>query len=136
MQFRLWTPTVLTLLMVKLQKNKLKPKLIWDNHTFMVFLDECMNEDKKGNRLGTSFYKAGWANIQKNINEKTGKRLELKNKWDNKRKQWEIYDRLMRLESGISYDSGDKDHAKIMIKIWRYMIHVTRSYFGILLLYG
>nr|KAJ0220615.1 hypothetical protein LSAT_V11C200062260 [Lactuca sativa] len=110
-------------------KYKLNPKLIWDNHTFMIFLEECMNEDKKGNIAGKSFYK-------KNINERMGKMLEikqLKNKCDTMRKEWKLYDRSMKLESGISYDSmrkiiiaspewweekikGDKDYAKFRDK--------------------
>ncbi|KAK1414376.1 hypothetical protein QVD17_30120 [Tagetes erecta] len=53
--------------------------------------------------------------------EKTGKTLEkkqIKNKWDNMKKEWTLYDRLMRLKTGIGgspewWESDvDKDFAK------------------------
>ncbi|KVI08355.1 Myb/SANT-like domain-containing protein [Cynara cardunculus var. scolymus] len=49
--------------------KKIKPKLVWDNTTFMVFIDLCMNEVKLGNRPGSHFNKVGWGNIEKKIKE-------------------------------------------------------------------
>nr|KAJ0205244.1 hypothetical protein LSAT_V11C500253690 [Lactuca sativa] len=68
-------------------KNTLNPKLIWDNHTFMVFLDECINEDKKGNRQECSI---SYDSMRKIIIVST-------ERWEEKIK-------------------GDKDYAKFMDK--------------------
>ncbi|KAI3673010.1 hypothetical protein L6452_39118 [Arctium lappa] len=87
--------------------KKSKPKVLWDHSTFMVFIDLCMNEVKNGNRPGSHFNKVGWGNIEKKIKERTGKcfdRKQLKNKWDTMKKDWKLYDRLMRIESGIGWD--------------------------------
>ncbi|KVF55443.1 Myb/SANT-like domain-containing protein, partial [Cynara cardunculus var. scolymus] len=74
----------------------------------------------------------GWGNIEKKIKERTGKsfdKKQLKNKWDTMKKEVKLYDRLMRIESGIGWDpvrktivaspewwdekiKGDKDLAK------------------------
>ncbi|KAI3763791.1 hypothetical protein L2E82_13788 [Cichorium intybus] len=112
--------------------KKNKPKSVWDHNTFMEFLKLCIIELENGNRPGSHFNKVGWSNIEKKIKEKTGKsfdKKQLKNKWDNMKKDWKLYDRLMRSESGIGWDSvrntidapnewwdekikGDKDLAK------------------------
>ncbi|XP_024964895.1 uncharacterized protein LOC112505181 [Cynara cardunculus var. scolymus] len=89
-----------------------------------------MNEVKNRNRPGSHFNKLGWGNIEKKIKEQTRKsfdKKQLKNKWDIMKKEWKLYDRLMRIESGIGWDPvrktivespvainthGDKDLAK------------------------
>ena len=91
--------------------KKPKSKLIWDHSTLMVFIDLCMNEVKNGNRPGSHFNKAGWGNIEKNMKERTARcfdKKQLKNKWDNMKKEWKLYDRLMRLETGIGWDPVKK----------------------------
>nr|KAJ0212679.1 hypothetical protein LSAT_V11C400165520 [Lactuca sativa] len=65
-----------------------KPKFGWDNRR----------------KATSSFDKIGWENIQRRIKEKTGYSLEKKqltNKWENMKKEWKLYDRLMRLETGL-----------------------------------
>ncbi|KAI3782588.1 hypothetical protein L2E82_12639 [Cichorium intybus] len=87
--------------------KKNKQKGIWDHNTFMEFLKLCTIELENGNRPGSHFNKVGWSNIEKKIKEKTGKsfdRKQLKNKWDTMKKEWKLYDRLMRAESGIGWD--------------------------------
>lgn len=84
--------------------KKSKSKFMWDSSTFTVFIDACLTELKNGNRPGTSFNKIGWVNLGKTMMEKTGKsfdRIQLKNKWDAMKRDWKLYDRLMRLETGI-----------------------------------
>ena len=91
--------------------KKPKSKLFWDHSTLMVFIDLCMNEVKNGNRPGSHFNKAGWGNIEKNMKERTSRcfdKKQLKNKWDNMKKEWKLYDRLMRLETGIGWDPVKK----------------------------
>ncbi|XP_024989157.1 L10-interacting MYB domain-containing protein-like [Cynara cardunculus var. scolymus] len=88
--------------------KKNKPKLVWDNTTFMVFIDLCMNEVKNGNRPGSHFNKLGWGNIEQKIKKRTRKsfdKKQLKNKWDTTmKKDCKLYDRLMMIESGIGWD--------------------------------
>ncbi|XP_022031535.1 L10-interacting MYB domain-containing protein-like [Helianthus annuus] len=84
--------------------NKNKSRLLWDDFTFKQFVDARLLEYRRGNRPGTSFSKVGWANIINTMCEKTGKTFERKqvtNKWDSMKKEWKLYDRLMRLETGI-----------------------------------
>nr|KAJ0203287.1 hypothetical protein LSAT_V11C500270820 [Lactuca sativa] len=52
-------------------------------------------------------FKAVCQNICKRLLERTGKELDknqMKNKWDIMRKEFKYYDRLTRLETGISID--------------------------------
>ncbi|KAL6546189.1 hypothetical protein OROMI_021910 [Orobanche minor] len=89
-----------------------KTKTLWDHNTQMLFIELCMNEVTNGNRPGSHFNKIGWANIEKNINDRTGKvfdKKQLKNKWDYMKKEWKLYDRLMRIESGIGWDPDRKN---------------------------
>ncbi|KAJ9561868.1 hypothetical protein OSB04_007028 [Centaurea solstitialis] len=77
----------------------------------MVFIELCMNEVTNGNRPGSHFNKIGWTNIEKNINDRTGKvfdKKQLKNKWDYMKKEWKLYDRLKRIESDIGWDPDRK----------------------------
>lgn len=56
-------------------KKKAKAKIIWDNNTFMVFIEECITKQNNGNRPTTHFNKIGWANIEKKVKERTGRKL-------------------------------------------------------------
>nr|KAJ0215989.1 hypothetical protein LSAT_V11C300139380 [Lactuca sativa] len=62
-----------------------KPKFGWDNRSFMVFVDSCLIEQKKAINLLPPLIKLG-GKIYKNTL---------------RRKQWKLYDRLMRLETGL-----------------------------------
>ena len=91
----------------------------------MVFIDLCMNEVKNGNRPGSHFNKAGWGNIEKNMKERTARcfdKKQLKNKWDNMKKEWKLYDRLMRLETGIG---GTRSFIDASREWWEEKIKVT-----------
>ncbi|KAL4574740.1 hypothetical protein LXL04_021576 [Taraxacum kok-saghyz] len=68
------------------------------------FIDMCLNETKKGNKPGSHLNKAAWLNIEKGMLEKTGKvfdKKQLSNKWETMKRDWKLYDCLMRLETGI-----------------------------------
>ncbi|CAH1413506.1 unnamed protein product [Lactuca virosa] len=88
-------------------KVKVTNRFHWDPHTFKVFLKECMTGLKNGNRSGIYFNKSACENICKRLLERTGKDLDrhqMKNKWDIMLKEFKYYDRLTRLETGISTD--------------------------------
>ncbi|XP_023759688.1 uncharacterized protein LOC111908084 [Lactuca sativa] len=88
-------------------KMKVPNRFHWDPHTFKIFLEECMTELNNGNMTDTYFKQAACQNICKRLLERTGKELDrnqMKNKWDIMRKEFKYYDRLTRLETGISTD--------------------------------
>nr|KAJ0191342.1 hypothetical protein LSAT_V11C800452430 [Lactuca sativa] len=73
--------------------------MMWDPHTFKMFLEECMNEIKNGNRPGTYFNKTACQNICKDLDIN-----QMKNKWDIMQNEFKYYDRLTILEMGLSID--------------------------------
>ncbi|XP_023738195.1 uncharacterized protein LOC111886194 [Lactuca sativa] len=88
-------------------KMKVPNRFHWDPHTFKIFLEECMTELNNRNRTDTYFKQAACQNICKRLLERTGKELDrnqMTNKWDIMRKEFKYYDRLTRLETGISTD--------------------------------
>ncbi|XP_052623723.1 L10-interacting MYB domain-containing protein-like [Lactuca sativa] len=104
-----------------------KPKFGWDNRSFMVFVDSCLIK-KKGRKATSSFDKIGWENIQKRIKEKTGYSLEKKqltNKWENMKKEWKLYDRLMRLETGLG---GTRSLVDASPEWWEEKIKENKDY--------
>ncbi|CAH1437327.1 unnamed protein product [Lactuca virosa] len=81
-----------------------KPKFGWDNRSFMVFVDSCLIEQKKAInpvppliKLGGKIYK----NALRRKQVTALKKKQLTNKWENRKKEWKLYDRLMRLETGL-----------------------------------
>jgi len=87
-----------------LKRKKNKTKHVWNTESSTFFIDLCLNEMKKGNKPGSHLTKAAWLNLEKGMLEKTGKvfdKKQLSNKWENMKRDWKLYDRLMRLETGI-----------------------------------
>lgn len=77
----------------------------------MIFFRLCLDELRKGNRPGTHFNKAGYTNLINSLQELTGKTFtqkQLKNHWDNTKKDWKLYDHLIRTESGLGWDPVNK----------------------------
>ncbi|KAL4591308.1 hypothetical protein LXL04_004266 [Taraxacum kok-saghyz] len=86
------------------EKKKYKSKYIWNSESSTYFIDMCLNEMKKGNKPGSHLNKAVWLNIEKGMLEKTGivfDKKQLSNKWETMKRDWKLYERLMRLETGI-----------------------------------
>ncbi|XP_028795961.1 uncharacterized protein LOC114751454 [Neltuma alba] len=84
-----------------------KGKAYWDVSTTGVFLKICMDQVFNKHRQGSSFTKLGWDNIHKTFNEKTGRGYEkkqLKNRLDNLRKEWKLFEQLIGKETGIGWD--------------------------------
>ncbi|PWA77610.1 myb/SANT-like domain-containing protein [Artemisia annua] len=98
---------VMTLSLQAEGKRKQKNPPLWDNKTHLVFVELCLNEARLGNKPCTHFNKIGYENLIKKLKENTGKNLtykQIKNHWESMKKDWKLYDRLMRLESGIGWD--------------------------------
>ncbi|CAI9294280.1 unnamed protein product [Lactuca saligna] len=82
----------------------------------------------KGHKPDTHFNKTGWANLQKAMQEETGKvftKKQFKNKWDNLKKDWQLYDRLMRLETGIG---GTRSLLDATPEWWEEKIKVDKDF--------
>ncbi|CAI9293060.1 unnamed protein product [Lactuca saligna] len=79
-----------------------KPKFGWDNRSFMVFVDSCLIEKKKS--------------LEKK---------QLTNKWENMKKEWKLYDRLMRLETGLG---GTRSLVDASPEWWEEKIKENKDY--------
>ncbi|XP_020597496.1 L10-interacting MYB domain-containing protein-like [Phalaenopsis equestris] len=80
---------------------------LWEKDTKMIFCDLCLKEIERGNRPTTHFNKEGWQNIIKKFKECTGReydRLQMKNKWDQMKKEWKIWKELKKGCTGIGWD--------------------------------
>lgn len=83
-------------------------KIFWDPTSHGIFIDCCIEEVNKGNKPGSHFNRIGWKNLIKNFNECAGKnynKVQLKNHWDSLKKDWKIWNCLMRSKLGINWDS-------------------------------
>ncbi|GJW41616.1 zinc finger, CCHC-type, retrotransposon gag domain protein [Tanacetum coccineum] len=92
-------------------KKAASRKTVWDTSTHITFVELCLEEVKKGNRPGTHFNKIGWTNLENNLKARSGKvfnKQQLKNHWDTMKKDFKLYDRLMRIESGLGWDPVKK----------------------------
>ncbi|XP_028801891.1 uncharacterized protein LOC114757062 [Neltuma alba] len=87
--------------------SKQTGKASWDIRTTKVFIDLCIEEVGKGGRKGTSLTKPAWTSLVDSFTAKTGRvytRIQLKNKYDTLRKEWQLWDRLLR-ETGLGWDA-------------------------------
>ncbi|XP_021988488.1 L10-interacting MYB domain-containing protein-like isoform X2 [Helianthus annuus] len=92
---------------VVMKTKKKKISSLWTDDTHMIFLELCLNEVRVGNKPTGYFNKFGYENLEKYMKERTGKTFDhkqIKNHWETMKKEWKLYDRLMRLESGIGWD--------------------------------
>jgi hypothetical protein len=84
-----------------------KTKVFWDHKSTEKFVEVCLDQVSKGERVGTSFMKEGWKNIISQFNELTERKYEkvqLKNKYDNLRKDWRAWYNLFGEEAGLGWD--------------------------------
>ncbi|XP_028807151.1 L10-interacting MYB domain-containing protein [Neltuma alba] len=86
-----------------------KSKATWDMTATKIFIELCLEELNKNERKGSTFTKKGWKDIRAGFNEKTRRqydKTQLKNKWDNLRKEWLQWDKLFGEETDIRWDKA------------------------------
>lgn len=84
-----------------------RTKATWEKNVIHIFCDLCLKEIEVGNRPGTHFNKNGWNNIVNNFKKETNRyydRHQLKNKWDQLKKEWKQWKQLLKNETGIGWD--------------------------------
>ncbi|KAK2642878.1 hypothetical protein Ddye_024641 [Dipteronia dyeriana] len=84
-----------------------KAKAVWDPPTHEIWVDLAIEQVRAGNRNGTHLSKQCWKNFIENFNKITGRtydRKQLKNHWDNVKKEWQLWDSLVRGETGLGWD--------------------------------
>lgn len=81
-----------------------KEKATWDPKANEAFIEACLEQITKGECLGSSFTKVGWKGIQSKFTQLTGRtynKAQLKNKYDNLRKDWRVWYKLFGKETGL-----------------------------------
>ncbi|KAL4582191.1 hypothetical protein LXL04_006733 [Taraxacum kok-saghyz] len=111
-----------------LKRKKNKTKHVWNTESSTYFVDLCLNELKKGNKPSSHLNKTAWLNLKKCMLEKTGKffyKKQLSNKWEGMKRDWKLYDRLMRLETGIG---GTRSLIDASEEWWAEKINVNKDF--------
>ncbi|XP_062080012.1 L10-interacting MYB domain-containing protein-like [Humulus lupulus] len=84
-----------------------KSKAIWDPPTHEKWIDLAVEEVRAGNRNGSHLSKLGWKNFIEKFNLATKRnydRKQMKNHWDNVKKEWQLWDSLLKGETGLGWD--------------------------------
>ncbi|KAI9092276.1 hypothetical protein K1719_027776 [Acacia pycnantha] len=79
----------------------------WDVGSTKTFIDLCIEQIYKKERLGSSFTKDGWNHIIAGFKEKTCleyTKKQLKNRLDSLRREWKAWEKLFLKETGIAID--------------------------------
>ncbi|XP_028125598.1 L10-interacting MYB domain-containing protein-like [Camellia sinensis] len=96
------------------RKNKGKSSQVpstkahWDAKSNEIFIKLCVDQVKVGHRPGTHLDRVGWENVItlfETMNGKTYQRLQMKNHWDVLKKDWLLWNNLLRGEIGLGCDT-------------------------------
>ncbi|XP_038694796.1 L10-interacting MYB domain-containing protein-like [Tripterygium wilfordii] len=85
-----------------------KEKANWDQALTAIFLEICVERVKAGDRPNTHFTRDGWKKIISSFFDKTGElydQPQFKNKWDNLKKDWRVWEKLVIGETGLGWDN-------------------------------
>ncbi|KAK8957665.1 hypothetical protein KSP39_PZI001098 [Platanthera zijinensis] len=83
----------------------------WEQNNVIFFCDLCIKEIELGNRPTTHFSRDGWNNLMNKFCERTGKsydQKQMKNKWDQLKKEWKLWRELKQGETGLGWNSTRK----------------------------
>ncbi|XP_039686372.1 L10-interacting MYB domain-containing protein [Medicago truncatula] len=73
-----------------------------------IFIQTCLDQVVKNERVGTSFTKKGWKNIVCQFHESTGRdydKIQLKNRYDALKKEWRVWFNLFGKVTGMGWDN-------------------------------
>ncbi|XP_028080132.1 L10-interacting MYB domain-containing protein-like [Camellia sinensis] len=96
------------------RKNKAKSSQVpsvkahWDAKSNEIFIKLCVEQVKVGHRPGTHLDRVGWENVITTFKTMTGKayqRIQMKNHWDVLKKDWLLWNNLLRGETGLGRDT-------------------------------
>ncbi|KAK8946628.1 hypothetical protein KSP39_PZI006928 [Platanthera zijinensis] len=79
----------------------------WETSHVLLFCDLCSRQIDLGNRPTTHFNKEGWGNLVKDFKDHTGleySRAQMKNKWDQLKRDWKLWRELKRGETGLGWN--------------------------------
>ena len=82
-------------------------KADWCDANVRHFIDTCKGEIEARNRPLGFFNRTGWKNVISKHEEKTGQKLtkkQLKNKWDNMKKEYTWFMELKNSETGLGWN--------------------------------
>ncbi|XP_038699732.1 L10-interacting MYB domain-containing protein-like [Tripterygium wilfordii] len=83
-------------------------KANWEQALTAIFLEICVERVKAGDRPNTHFTRDGWKKIISSFFDKTGKlydQPQFKNKWNNLKKDWRVWEKLVIGETGLGWDN-------------------------------
>jgi hypothetical protein len=92
-----------------LKYEKAVEKAVWDAVNVKHFIDICKEEIDAGNRPIGCFSPTGWKNLIAKFEARSGKKLtktQLKNKWDNLKKEYTIFMELKIAATGLGWDDA------------------------------
>ncbi|XP_054801459.1 uncharacterized protein LOC129305455 [Prosopis cineraria] len=81
-----------------------KEKALWTTEETELFIKLALQQVKKNECKGSTLSKEGWEALMQQFNALSSRsydKKQLKNKWDNLRKDWNIWDKLLNKETDI-----------------------------------
>ncbi|XP_059310008.1 L10-interacting MYB domain-containing protein-like [Lycium ferocissimum] len=90
------------------ETSKAQSNAKWDNDASIKFIDLCENEIRQGRRPHTHLNRDGWNNVVEEFNKDMRRnydKKQMKNHWDNMKKDWILFKKLMRGETGLGWDA-------------------------------
>lgn len=84
-----------------------KKKFIWDDKMTEMYIRICVQEVMQGNKPNTHLNKKGWINLQEKFKSLAKRDLDskqLKNKWDNLKKDWQLWKKLIGKENDLGWN--------------------------------
>ncbi|XP_054789477.1 uncharacterized protein LOC129295019 [Prosopis cineraria] len=85
-----------------------KEKALWTTEKTELFIKLARQQVRKNECKGSTLSKEGWEALMQQFNALSSRsydKKQLKNKWNNLRKDWNIWDKLLNKETGLGSNS-------------------------------